>query len=524
VQWTSAYHSRQAIGQIVKALDATFVAYRKSPGLAASDPATPNADWFGLGPSGDVLRLLAEPLAPFLDTPIDDGRGAKLTRRAAFSEMLVACRDWHRRHRRLYTNQTMINDLYGIYLANRGVAVVDPKHAVPENEIRRYLYESVGLEPWRDSDPGATDGPRETGGRAWGVGPDYWQLTGKGLTRELGYVGYYGEVLDWVTTIYEATRPAPDQPGDEKIRAALLRMEQARAVFRYPMLDAEGNRAMRLEAVVGWRDPGHYPGDITYGERTSWDGSALYSVSATLDPEAIGYAQQMFADHQFFALLRDRMRDRGLRVTAGLLGVPGQYDAICAQAPSAHRLPMTPGQPDFVFSDEEDGVVAIKDGDTIFYASLYWRAHRGVNFLARVHCTAPQFDRIAVVREAAEFEPSGMTFTRPDWTIYNGGNGGVHYPVELHSALAGEQLPIAKIPAGVRFTPGQENVYAGKASFYVLRYGAYLIGMNLSKDRTFELKPPEGVTAARELVSGRTAALNSPLPVGPRSTVVLRLK
>ena len=66
---------------------------------------------------------------------------------------------------------------------------------------------------------------------------------------------------------------------------------------------------------------------------------------------------------------------------------------------------MTPGQPDFVFSDEEDGVVAVKNGDEIFYASLYWRARNAVNFLARVHFTTPTMDRIAVVREDAQFTP-----------------------------------------------------------------------------------------------------------------------
>jgi hypothetical protein len=523
VKWTSAYQNKKTIERALASLDAIFVAYRKDPRLAESDPATPNADWFGLGPSGDVIRLLAEPLKPFLDQEIDDGMGKKITRRAAFPEMLVACRDWHRRHRRLYTNQSMINDLYGIYLANRGVAVVDPSKAVPENEIRRYLYESVGLEPWRDSDPGG-EAAVETRGRGWNVGTNYWQLTAKGLTKELGYVGYYGEVLDWVTTIYDATRPAPDQPGGEKIRAQLVRMEHARGIFRYPALDTDGNRAMRIEAVVGWRDGGHYPGDIAYGERTSWDGSALYSVSATLDPESIGFAQQMFRDNQFFALIRERMKESGLRVTAGLLGVPDQYELIKSQPQSNYRLPMSPGQPDFVFTDEEDGVVALKNGDDILYVSLYWRARNAVNSLARVHYTTPRVDRIAVVREEVEFEPSGMTYTRPDHINFGFGNGGPKYPVEMHSAHAGEQLPIAKIPDGVRFRPGDESVYAGKGDFYALRYGDYLIGQNITKDRTFELKAPGSLEEARELVSGKTVKLDAPLKVGPRSTVVLRLK
>ena len=39
------------------------------------------------------------------------------------------------------------------------------------------------------------------------------------------------------------------------------------------------------------------------------------------------------------------------------------------------RLPMSDGMPDALFSDEEVGVVALKDGDEILYTSLYWRAN-----------------------------------------------------------------------------------------------------------------------------------------------------
>jgi hypothetical protein len=427
--------------------------------------------------------------------------------------LLVAGRDWHRQHRRLYTNQTMITDM-SIYLSNRGLEVVDPAQALSEPAARRYLYEAVGLEPWRDSD----------GQPAWGVGTNYWQLTAKHLTKELGYVGYYGEVLDWVTALYDATRPAPGQPGDEQIKAQLEKIAAARAYFRYPGVDDEGFRAMRIEAVVGWRDASHYPGDVAYAERVTWDASPLSAAAATLDPEIIGHVQQMFADGQFFVSMQHQMAQSGnLRVTAGLLNVPDDYALLKSQPPSLRRLPMTPGQPDFVFSDEEDGVVAVKRGDEILYASLYWRARNAVNFLARVHYTTPTVDRIAVVHEDAQFEPDGAMYTRPDWITFGFGNGGPRYPVELHSAHAGEKLPIAKIPAGVKFHPGDENVYAGKAEFYTLRYGSYVIGMNLTAAKTFELNPPAGVAEAQELVSGKKVKLDHPLVVPPRSTVVLWL-
>src|SRR5439155_12105340 len=129
------------------------------------------------------------------------------------------------------------------------------------------------------------------------LGDDYFQLTSKGLTKELGFVGYYGEVLDWMTGMYDATRPAPGQPGDERLKAQLVKAARARAVFRYPEVDEDGDRAMRAETIVGWRDEEHYPGNITYAQRRTWDASAIESAAATLDPALVGYAREMFADN-----------------------------------------------------------------------------------------------------------------------------------------------------------------------------------------------------------------------------------
>jgi hypothetical protein len=510
VKWTTAYQNPKVIEQVVKGIDSLYAAWRENPELAHNDRVTPNPGWFEFGPAGHAVSLLGERLKPFLDEQINDGTD-KISRRAAWSKLLVAGRDWHRHHRRLYTNQTMITDM-NIYFSNRGLEVVDPANALSETEVRRYLYEAVALEPWRDSD----------GSSNLNVGTNYWQLTAKYLTKELGYVGYYGEVLDWVTSIYNATRPTPGEPGDEKIRQQLEKIANTRAIFRYPGIDEDGNRAMLIEGVVGWRDAGHYPGDVAYAERVTWDASPIYAAAATLDANAIGHVQQMFEDGQFFVSLNRQMaQNNSLRITAGLLDVPDQYELLKSRPPIAKRLPMSPGQPDFVFSDEEDGVIAIKNGDEILYASLYWRARYAVNFLARVHFTTPTVDRISVVQEAVEFTPSGIFYTLPDHINFGFANGGPGFPVEMHSAHAGEELPIAKIPDGVRFHPGDESVYAGKGDFYTLRYGDYLIGMNMTTDKTFELKPPVGVSEARELVSGKVMRTMTPLSIAPRSTVVL---
>lgn len=510
--WTRAAADPRALRKIGVSLDALYRGYVADPKLAQAEPSTYNPDWFGLGPAGQVISLLEKDLAPGFDEEIDDGQGRRVKRRNGYAAMLVACRDWHREHRRQYTNQSMINDLYGIYLANRGVAVLSPGQAMPERQALRYLRESVGLDPWLGSE--------QDGKPLKPLGNSFYQITARGLTKELGFVGNYGEVLDWVAQIYEATRPAPGQPGDPAIKAQLVKIARARAPFRYPMVDADGCRAMIMETIVGWRDT-HYPGDVTYDQRPSWDGSPFEVSAATLDPHLVGYSQQMLEDHQFFASIGRQVASPGFRVTFGLMAVPERYETIRAQPPTGHRLPMSWDQPDFVFADEEDGVVAIKKGREILYASLYWRARHAVNFLGRVHYLTPEIDRVATVKLETEFTPSGMEYTRPDWTNFGFANGGHRYPAEFVSAHAGEKLPIARIPEGIAFKPGQENIHAGKGDFYRLRYGPYLIAMNLSADKTFTLEVPEHAGEILELPGTKTRHAGERREVGPRSTVVL---
>ncbi len=200
----------------------------------------------------------------------------------------------------------------------------------------------------------------------------------------------------------------------------------------------------------------------------------------------------MFADHQFLAFIAGLLKDRRLRADFGLLSVPDDYETIRAQPASPHPLPMTPGRPDTVFADDEDGVVAIKHGE-----------------------------EIAVVHEAVEFTASGEVWKRPNWTNFGFANGGQRYPGKLESARVGEALPIAKFPGDVPFQPGKELPFAGRAEFYQLRFGHFLIAMNTTKDQTFEVTPPPGLKASLDLVSKQPVSLDAPLKVGPRSTVVL---
>jgi hypothetical protein len=508
LKWSPAYHNAKAVEQVIRSVDHLYSAWKANEKNLLEDPATQNPGWFAAGPAAEAVNLLNGPIEPALDKPVSGGQA----RRAQWLEMFIESRDWLRQHRKLYTNQSMILDL-NIYRSNRAIGRLDKSNALPEDQALHYLYEALGIAPWLGSDT-------EHGGPEKPLGDDYYQLTDKGLTKELGFVGGYGEVLNWLSLIYEATRPEPGLPGDGRILKQITKIVQARAPFRYPMFDQDGKRAMRLETIVGWRD--HiYPGPITYAERPSRDSSPIDIAAVTLDPQILGYVQQMFADNQFFASLREMLAKRGLFETMGMLDVPDDYETIRAQPASPFRLPMSAGQPDFVFSDEEDGVVAIKNGSDILYSSLYWRANHAVNFLARVHYITPLMDRIAVAREDTKFAPSGLTFTRPDDIQIIGAPWIPRYPVNTGSAQAGEKLPTAQIPPGVKFRAGDESTYAGKGDFYTLHYGQYLIGMNLTRNQSFDLQAPDGTRAARDLVSGKTVSPGASIAVGPKSTVVL---
>lgn len=503
--WSKGYHSPKSLAAIVAGIDGMWELYKKDREIAYYDKATPNSGWFGFGLIGQALRITAPQLQRELEGRVRDAAGREITRRQALETMLSDSFTWNKQHRRLFTNQSMIKDLYGIWYDNEGLIAIGSSRADAREKLLPFFYESVGLQPWSGSqnEKGEPTYAAAEADAKFSVPKDYYQTTPKGLTRELGYVGGYGEVLDWAAEIYDATRPAKGVPGDVRIRDQLVKIAKARGPFRFPHWDADGKRAMRLETAVGWRDL-YMPGDLIYAQRPSWDSSPLQVAVTTLDPTLLGWAQQMIDERQFFPSIEHMLESKGLRATIGLIAVIDEYEAIKAQAPQPYRLPMTAGQPDFVFADEQDGVVAVKHGADILYASLYWRANFGISGKARVHYVTPVTDRIAtVLLDRQEFEPSGLTFTRPDNPHTNGMRFSVPYPDDGPVWTAGEKQAVAKLPAGVTYAPGEDNSYAGRADYYQLTYGPYLIAMNSSKDKSFELKLPRRSKPVKDLASGQ---------------------
>jgi hypothetical protein len=451
-------------------------------------------------------------------------------RRTAYREMLLASREYWRQHQRHYSNQAQICSI-GVYQANRGLRLLSPADAWPEERARSWLYESVGLDPWR--------GPElEDGTKTWTLGHDYHVVSAQGLTRELGYVGTYGEVTDWLIAMYESVISGPGATDDLRLRAQILKIIHTRGWFRHPAEDENGKRAMRLEQMIGWRNE-HYPGDMVYAQRTAWDGHPLEAAAVLQDRRIVGWAQQMVADGQLAPQLDLLVSNTSRRVGLNAFHFISRDLPVFQQLPaSPERLPGGWDRPDFVFTDEEAGAVAIKRGSEILYASLYWRAKQAVNDYARVHLVTPQSERSGTIRERSEFEKSADNiYTIQDWVcwdfaINDSGQassvpaGGWKQPgPTLHQVYAGQTLYLAPVPDDMDpalggTTVGIEKVEVGRASFYVLEYAGYQIAMNTSKDRTFSWRP-SGTGLGTDLRTGQKVPLRRAIDVPPRTTFVL---
>jgi hypothetical protein len=501
-RWTPAYQNPNAIDQIVRDGDAMANDFANEP-----KDVEGSISWAGAGPLGQAIMKTWPDIGKPMEDKIKVG-ATELTRREAWATTLRASVDFWRTHRRSYTNQSMIVDA-NIYTANRALQLIAPDLALPESRVLHFLYQATGIEPWLGSDlPG--------GGSEKPYGDHYYLVTRKGLSRELGYVGTYGE------TILSFTHDMVELTGDEKLREQLRKLQDARLYFRYPGMDADGYRCMKLASEVDNRTA-HYPlAGSAYDEpgiREAW-----WMDTASMlpdDPMAVGAAQQSVEEGQYFAYIEDRLKDPD---TLGMMRNVDEWEKVSQLPQSSWRLPMTPGQPDFAFADEEDAILALKHGDTCLFINFYYRAEHAVNRVARVFELTPNITRLVTVRPDVEVINSGETYVRPDWIDRLRDVGHPPPGEKIHQAWAGDIMPIARRPDDASAPKyGDWGPFLGKAAFYSLQYGDYLIGMNTTENRSYTLHAPPCYSQAPELITGKEMELTGGVAVPPLSTVVLYL-
>ena len=343
--------------------------------------------------------------------------------------------------------------------------------------------------------------PALGGGHALPYGRHFYLVTSKGLTHETGMPGSdYGEQQNEVTEMWRLS-------GDTRFLDRAVTMAHARAHFQYPYVDAAGNRMMSFEDAIVWRN-NYYPGRPRY---TAW-GVAANSRDATL----VAYADQALDDHQLTYVAEIPHGE------PRAIFVPDDYEKLKALPRSGAKLPTTDGQPDFAWTDEEDGMVAVKRGTELFFAQLYHRAY-SINGIATVHDITPTVDHYAEIDEQnVQFTPNGNLMTRG--MKLGIGNDDALWPDHPQSAYQGLRQMAGLLPADATdkcIDYGCNDPAVGLASFYGVRYGHFLIGMNTTTDKIFELAVPAGFSCGADLVSG--SAMSPPIRVGAKSTVVFYL-
>ncbi|SLM65060.1 MULTISPECIES: class I SAM-dependent methyltransferase [Dickeya] len=490
------------ISQVVAGLDAYATQYYADNNTVKG--------WGGsFGVQGQAIYYLRDVLTPaILNASVSYGSGGTKTRRTAWADMLFASREFGRlQDRRTLTNQSMIAS-NSIYFANKGLLVLNDSRAFAEKTAQRYIREAVGLLPWTGND--LTDG----GGRL-PYGNAYYQVTDKGQTREWGYVGAgYGELQSYLAEYVRVT-------GSDDFCQQMVKMAKARAPFRRPAIDVvNGNnyRAMEAIGLLAWRgaheSDGNFAGYIAYVDslNTNERAKGLRVAAASQDATLIGYAKQMLEDGQFFASLS------GAESAFEALDVFADYQTIKTASDSGARLPMTDGQPDFAWTDEDNAIVALKKGDERLWLSAYWQAKAGtgINALARFHFSTPGYDQYGVLETTPLFRAT-TSYTRANMIDKPEQNQYVP-PNAPNNAYAGEILPLGATPSDA----SGSDPFRGKADFYALRFGHYLMGINTSTRNSYPLKTPAGFNAAQDLVSQRTQS--GTITVAPRSSVVLYLE
>ncbi len=503
--WTNCYQNPAVITKIISTVNGFAQSYNSG--------AQTMSGWTCMAPVGEVLYRL-QPFPSALQSAMSQTISTGIasdptdTRTVAWSHLLQLSRDYLRENRDWLAVQSMFVDS-STYLSNKGVEVIDPTNAFTEAQALSYLYQDMGVPgyPWLGNDlPG--------GGSAMPYGPSFMMASVNGEVKDYGEDGMYGDVFNqFLPDLIEIS-------GDATLKSRYLQILKARSLQRYPLPDADGYQAMRMESVTGWRND-DYPQEVAYCDRSGF-GFGLMSALAEQEPFSIGLSQQFVNDDNEYFWAINQYDDRTDTTSIeALLDVPAQYSWFAQQAPSSARLPMTDGQPDFAFADTDNEYVVVKHGTDRLYVNLYWRDYYSINSLARIHYITPTIDHIATVGCLTEYTYSGNFYVVPDWTDTPHGN---FYPwPNVDEAIAGVREPSSPDAPGANVPGGYGDPFVGRANFRECRYGNYLIAMNTSTTQTFPVTIPVGETSATDLISGAVFNLTQPVTLAPGVTIVLNL-
>jgi fibronectin type 3 domain-containing protein len=492
------------INQMVAGIDAQVTAQSTNSGWVSSA-------WGGaFGPMGDAIRVLWPQLSNSLSVTVSYGGSyGTTTRQHGWSQALRASLDSGRYNRQNIANQSLANAT-AIYQANSGLLLVDSTNALYENEARRYIKEASGILPWSGNDQ-TGGGPTPIYG-TMPYGPNWFMCTAKGTSKDgNGFVGDdYGDLGPWIYRLGLIS-------GDAQILARGIVMTQSRDYFRFPGPDENGYLIMQGTEPIGERNNG-LPGHYVYLGRTFNDDFLMAAQGAgAIGSDLLGYFQQEVNDGQLFQnILTQDPTDPYL---------PLRYATIKSFAQTGVKLPMSIGQPDFAWCDEENMVFAAKHGEERIFANLFWRQPDWISALAKVFYLTPNQARLADVLSVDQrFNASGQMSVRGPGVEQFSYDTPPDNPVNAYNGVPN----LIALRSDLTNSP-PSNRDGGRGTGYTFRFGNWLVGINAAyptnilsqAGSNYVVQLPGTFTTATDLISG--AVMSAPIILTPKTSMVFYL-
>ncbi|MDD4771907.1 MAG: T9SS type A sorting domain-containing protein [Bacteroidales bacterium] len=478
IPWTVYFGKQEVVNKVIAATDANMHDY-------FSNNAQVSRCWGGCyGRIGYAVALLKDQIGTLFDTSITIN-GVTKTRRAFWSEMFLASREFARQNQKYITNQQLEN-VQSLFGANMALQVLGSTQAFSTEQAMRYIQEAIGDKAFSGNDlPG--------GGTDWNKRQDFYWFTQKGTSHEPGWVSQdcYGYLGPKLMDLYHMTQ-------SPRVLERAVRHEITQSYFNHPTVDDQGFKAIRTEGVICWRNAYH-PGKIVYG--------SPWVAAASMNDTLLGNMKKMIDDNQFFSRFDGVWGIKESR----MLFVPESFEQLKAASTSRDHI-TDPTADDYVMADEENGVLSIKNGREWLFISFFYRAYT-INHLAKAHLINDQCERVIEFRpETVLYTKSGKTAVRSAAVQQSGSGTPPDAPVSAYAGLI-EDIPL--LPDGTTHTD------RCLADFYHSRIGEYVVAMNTTPDKTKYFAFPEDVLDVRNVATGERFTVDQDeYEVPPRTTRV----
>ncbi len=409
-------------------------------------------------------------------------------------------------------------------------------------------------------------------------GKYYTGVSENGMSRENGYVGNYGETMNYLPEWFYKTL---DHKGDEALNDDILRLAlfnlHARSYARYTSLNDDGNRIMRMQQVVDDRNMS-YPGMITYAIRQSHGKAMHYAslekymadhperyVSSDWNPyreyaaEAVGFVQQQLLDNQYFPnISSDALQKTIIDMRKYDYCFPETYRYVSSERANYNQLgklaagkvlPMTDltayseeelkkldidknDYKQFAWVDIDCMMACVKDGDKVLTGVFNYH-NRGYSGCGRLHVQTANYDHIAQVATKAKFRYNEY-YLRMNTLEMDFRSDIADVFREQPFALAGEICPVTYQPGIgkiIRENFNEDNPYSGFPDYLESQYGEYVFVFNTTRsqygnEQMFEVKLPKQYKKKTilDLVSGKMQpVVKGKVLIKPNTAMVLKL-